>query len=204
MTQPERPYQNPFDVSRETSGLLEGYVSLLTFWQRKINLVSRETLEHVWERHIWDSAQLSRHIKDKEASVLDLGTGAGLPGVVLSIMGYKKVTLVDSNSKKTTFLKEVKRKLSLNFEVLEGRIENQTLSPVDVIVSRALASLDDLLLYSERFLKPDSQLVFLKGKVADSEIEKAKKSWVFQFEKKQSITSTEGCVLILSGVQKKR
>ena len=190
-------------VSRETHDGLEVYVSLLQAWQKKINLVSRETVDSIWERHVWDSAQLACSLPDKKASITDLGSGAGLPGVVLSVLGYSNLTLVESNSKKTAFLKAVKRKLGLSYEVAESRIEDMDNREVDVIVSRALASLDLLLTYSEKFISSETRLVFLKGKGFQKEITEAEKKWVFHVETKQSITSEEGRVLILSGVRRK-
>lgn len=199
----EANFSERLDVSRETHAKLEEYVSLLLVWQKKINLVSRETIDSVWSRHIWDSAQLASLLPNKSASIIDLGSGAGLPGVVLSILGYSNLTLVESNSKKTAFLKTVKRKLSLSCEVAETRIENLKHGPADVVVSRALASLDRLLSYSQNFITSQTQLVFLKGKGFQNEITEAKRNWSFQVKTKQSITSEEGRVLILSGVRQR-
>lgn len=196
-------FSDVLGVSRETCKKLEEYVSLLLAWQKKINLVSRETIDNVWLRHIWDSAQLSLSVIEKNYSIIDLGSGAGLPGVVLSILGYSNLTLVESNSKKTAFLKTVKRKLGLDYQVAECRIEELGEIQADVVISRALASLNLLLSYSFNFLTQETQFVFLKGKDYQREIAEAQKNWSFQVDSKQSITSAEGRVLILSGVRRK-
>tara|TARA_A100000171_G_scaffold42145_1_gene43317 strand:+ start:1469 stop:2089 length:621 start_codon:yes stop_codon:yes gene_type:complete len=190
-------------VSRETIQTLEKYQSLLLEWQKKINLVSRETIDDFWQRHIVDSGQLVQYMPNKKSRILDLGSGAGLPAVVLSIMGFSDVTLVESNSKKIAFLKEVRRNLGLNYTIAEERIETIPPFTVDVITSRALASLEKLLVYAEPFVTKSSQLIFHKGQKSQEEILKASKNWSFEVSLKQSITSREGAILILSGLCKK-
>ena len=200
----ERDLLEALNVSRETFDKFKEYESLLGAWQKKINLVSRETIEQAWQRHLLDSAKIALYIQDKSSSLLDLGSGAGLPGVVLSILGFSNVKLVESNKKKTAFLKEVRRKLDLSYEVYEDRIEALKPFEVGVVTSRALASLDELLFYSYGFTTQETQLIFHKGKSNKVEIERARSKWHFQLESKPSITSQEGVVLILSELCEKR
>ena len=131
-----------------------------------------------------------------------MGSGAGLPGVVLSIAGYKNVTLVDSNNKKTNFLQLVKDEMNLNFKIILERLENVENLKYDIITSRALAKLDRLLTYSHKFMKKNTVLIFLKGKTANEEIIDAKKKWKFQLKKFLSISDTNGCLLVIKNLNK--
>ena len=108
------------DVSRETLDKLSAYVDLLIKWQRRINLVGPNTVADVWRRHLLDSAQLYSHLADPKARLLDLGSGAGFPGLVLSILGAKDVTLIESNQKKCSFLGEVIRQTGCAAQVFKG------------------------------------------------------------------------------------
>ena len=112
------------------------------------NLVGKSTLANPWDRHVCDSLQIMYFIKNKNSSILDMGTGAGLPGIVLSILGYKNITMVESRKKKTEFVKQIIEKLELKAKVINSRLEDLQLPPFQYIISRALASLDKLLNYS--------------------------------------------------------
>ena len=131
-----------------------------------------------------------------------MGTGAGLPGVVLSIMGCKNVTLVDSNGKKINFLNKIKKEMDLDFNIVSGRIESLYGYNFDIVTSRALAKLEKLFNYSQKFLKKDTVLIFLKGKTVNEEIFGAKKKWKFQFNKFQSISDPRGSLLIVTNLKK--
>lgn len=192
-------------VSRETIDRLGSYLSILVEWQARLNLVSRETLDDGWVRHIVDSAQLSSFLgSDHSLKIADLGTGAGFPGMVLAILGCGRVTLFESNRKKCTFLREVKRRLCVDVEIFEGRIETYSGPSFDVVVSRALASLEKLISFSPYFLKQEGgRCLFLKGKGVDMEIDQAKEKWAFQFEKKKSITNPEGVLLLVEDIKRR-
>ena len=166
------------------------------------NLVGRSTLENPWASHILDSLQIMPHLKNKNQTILDMGTGGGFPGAVLSIVGCKNVTLVDSSGKKINFLKLTKKELLLSFKTILGRVEGLTHLKYDVITARALTSLDKLFSYSQKFLKKNTVMIFLKGKTVNEEIQDAQKKWKFHFNKSQSISHPNGFVLIVTNLKK--
>ena len=144
-----------YNVSRETKEKIEAYKTLVLEWNCKLNLISKSSVEHIWERHILDSVQLYKYIRPTDKILLDLGSGAGFPGMVLAIMAEQlnpelSINLVESIGKKTLFLNAVKNELKLNVNILHDRIENIKMKNVDVITSRALAALSKLLDYSKR------------------------------------------------------
>ena len=159
------------------------------------NLVGKSTLINSWDRHICDSLQIMSFIKNKNSSILDMGAGAGLPGLVLSIIGYKNITMVDSRKKKTEFLKQIIEKLELKAIVITSRLEDLQLSPFQYITSRALASLDKLLNYSLYFSNHKTILIFLKGKNINKEIYEAKKKFNFDYKTYKSKSSGGGFVV---------
>ena len=131
-----------------------------------------------------------------------MGTGAGFPGAVLSIVGCKNVTLADSNGKKINFLKLTKKELLLSFKTILGRLEGLSNLRYDVITARALTSLDRLFSYSQKFLKKNTVMIFLKGKTVNEEIQDAQKKWKFHFTKSQSLSHPNGFVLIVTSLKK--
>ncbi|SVB44522.1 uncharacterized protein METZ01_LOCUS197376, partial [marine metagenome] len=166
------------------------------------NLVGKSTLADPWSKHILDCLQLVPFIKNKNYSILDMGTGAGLPGVILSLAGYKNVSLVDSNGKKIKFLKTIKEDLGLNLNIILGRLEKLHNLRFDIITSRALAKLDILFGYSQNFIKKNTVLIFLKGKTVNEEILEAKKNWKFNFQKYRSVSDSRGVILVIERLSK--
>lgn len=184
------------DVSRETLQKLDTYYDLLIKWQQKINLISPKTLDEVWSRHFLDSAQLFSLLSYTDKSIFDIGSGAGFPGLVLSVMGASQINLVESDGRKCVFLSEVIRQTSSNAKVHNCRIES--LPPeinAATVTSRACASLDLLLNYSHPLLSEDGECLFLKGRGAEQEIEEAERRWMFHVEQYPSIVDEEGCIL---------
>lgn len=180
------------------------YSNILLNWQTKINLISNNTVPELWQRHIKDSLQLKAFIKKNNSNILDLGTGAGFPGLVLALCddSNNSYTLVDSNTKKTTFLNFVKSKLNLsNVNILNSRIEilfNKI--KADYLLSRALTNLEQLIQYSDAFLTPNGHSIFLKGKNLPQEINKIKNKnllHLFSFEVFNNKINTEGKIVIL-------
>jgi len=188
------------DVSRETLARLTVHLDLLERWQRAINLVGPTTLADPWRRHILDSAQLLAHLPPATASLVDLGSGAGFPGMVLAILGVPGVVLIESDRRKAQFLREVARETGAAVTVRAERIEELAGWPADVVTARALAPLPHLLALAERFLAADSICLFLKGHNARRELTQALKSWHMAREMFPSLSAPTGTVLKLRGV----
>jgi len=182
---------------------LQNYLDELVKNNSHTNLVGKTTLIEPWRTHILDSLQLLPFIENKTSSILDMGSGAGLPGIVLAIAGYSNVTLVDSNGKKINFLQKVSQKLNLKINIILNRLEKIYNYKFDIITSRALSNLDKLFSYSQNFIKTNTVLIFLKGKTVNDEIITAKKKWSFSFEIYSSESDIRGCVLIITKLKKK-
>ena len=164
-------------VSRETYEKLCVFHKILIKWQNSINLISKSTVKSIWERHVLDSAQLYKFVKDIEGNIIDFGSGAGFPGMVLAIMGKKNIHLVESDHKKCVFLKEIAMLTETDITIHNSRIEDLSFINVDLISCRALASLSKLIEYVEIFINKsliDKQdfpkLLLLKGKSYYSEV----------------------------------
>lgn len=184
-------------VSRETLARLEIYVEMLVDWNRLHNLVSEASLADVWRRHVWDSAQLARYIPARARTLVDLGSGAGFPGLVLAelLRGRTKATLIESVGKKCQFLRAVAVKLGLDCDICHSRIESFTTAPYDVITARACAPLSKLLGYAQHFTGPETVTLFLKGQNLGVELTDARKSWKIRYVEHPSRTDPSGSVL---------
>ncbi len=198
-------FASVYNVSRETLDRLEVYVDVLSHWQKRINLIGRSTVGDIWHRHVADSAQLAVAPFDRFKIWLDLGSGAGLPGIVLAILlapsenGH--VHLVESQGKKCAFLREAIRQTQAPATVHNARIEKldeMDFDPTpDVVTSRALASILDLLGYSENLVKNGTPYVFFKGQDIDAELTEAAKYWNITARKHVSRIHSEGCILLV-------
>ena len=187
-------------VSRETLARLEAYAELLTRWSARINLIGRDTIADLWRRHILDSAQLRAFVPDRARNMIDLGSGAGLPGLVLAILGAPGVELVEADSRKCAFLREAVRITEALVTLRPCRIEAVSPHPVDFVTARACAPLDRLLGLAEPFLAPDSECLFLKGERVGEELTLARKSWTMTPSLHQSRSDPRGVVLRLQQV----
>jgi 16S rRNA (guanine527-N7)-methyltransferase len=187
-------------VSRETLARLEAYAELLTRWSARINLVGRDTIADLWRRHILDSAQLRAFVPDRAHSMIDLGSGAGLPGLVLAILGVPGVELVEADSRKCAFLREAARITEAPVTLRPCRIEAVLPHPVDVVTARACAPLDRLLGLAEPFLALGSECLFLKGERVEEELTLARKRWTMTASLHQSRSDPRGVVLRLQQV----
>ena len=188
-------FQNRTNVSRETLDRLGRYVELLLSWQRAVNLVGPGTLNDVWSAHILDCAQLLPHLPPAARSLIDIGSGAGLPGLVLAIMGHPGVHLVEKDGRKCEFLREAARITRTQVQIHNVRIEDMKPFPVDVVTARACAPLDKLLRYSAPFLGKSGVCVYLKGSRWESELTQAKKSWNIVCAAFRSTSSRHGSIL---------
>lgn len=196
--------QAAFGVSRETLDRLRAYVDLLVRWNARINLVSPDSIPNLWSRHIADSAQLFRLVPRNTTNLLDVGSGAGFPGLVLAIMGVPDVHLVESDQRKVAFLREAARAAGAQVTLHAERIERLAPFPTAVITARALAPLDTLLDLTEAFRGPDTISLFLKGQNVEGELTDAHKQWTIAVDRQQSLTDPTGTILILREVRRVR
>ena len=204
-------FRTAFAVSRETVDRLTAYAALLKRWQKTINLVAPSTLDDLWHRHFADSAQLLQHAPGA-VHWLDLGSGAGFPGLVLAIMakerGGTRHTLVESDTRKAAFLREVARETGVAVEIVAGRIESaQTadrLREINCVTARALAPLPRLLPLAALFFRHGTIGLFLKGRDVTGELEEVAAAWDFRSELLPSVTDREGRIVRLSELQVKR
>jgi len=192
------------DVSRETLERLTVYLDLLRRWQPAINLVGAATLADPWRRHVLDSAQLAAHVPAGAADLVDLGSGAGFPGMVLALLGARGVHLIEGDRRKAQFLREVARLTGASATIHGERIEQVQGWPAAVVTARALAPLPRLLDLAARFLVSDSVALFLKGKSVKRELTDARASWHMVSETFASLSEPTGTVLKLRGIRRAR
>ena len=194
-----------FDVSRETYDRLTEYHDLLVLWSKTHNLIGPKEVSELWERHIADSLQLWPFVQNAK-TVLDIGSGAGLPGLVLSCCAGSEqkieFILVESNAKRCAFLRHVGRELSLPIAVMNTRMESVSRETIDVITARAVTDLSGLISYSEKWLEKSTTGVFLKGRNWKSELTAAQHCWNLKSDTTPSRTDSEGVILRVSEVQR--
>lgn len=188
-------------VSHETVLKLQAYEELLKKWQAKINLVSPTTLNDIWPRHFYDSAQLLSYISDDQR-VLDFGSGAGFPAMVLAIMGVKQVTAIESDQRKMAFLQEVARITETKINLINQRIEAVAPFEVDVITARAFAPLDKLLGFAAPWWRDGVRGIFLKGANVKEELTAASALWHIECRCEASRADPSGSVLTIEGLNK--
>ncbi len=176
---------------------LKDFEVLFLKWQKTINLISKNSVPFLWQRHILDSVQLYPYVKNKV--VLDLGSGGGFPALIMAILAKEncsaKFFLAERDERKAAFLREVIRKFSLNAEVVNKSIENINPFKFDVITSRALAEIEKILTLSSHLLQKNSILFLMKGRNADIEIKQALLKYNFDFEKIASKTDLEANII---------
>jgi 16S rRNA (guanine527-N7)-methyltransferase len=188
-------------VSRETLEQLEAYVVLLSAWNTRINLVGRNTMGDIWRRHILDSAQLFEFLPRRTRVLVDLGCGAGLPGLVLAMMGIPEVHLIESDQRKAAFLREAVRVTGVAATVHAARIENVPAFAADAVTARALADLGQLIEMSEKFRSDRTVSLFLKGESVEGELLAAKARWRMQASALPSRSDPGGIVLRLEEIE---
>lgn len=195
--------QSIFPVSHETFERLLTYQKMLHKWQNSLNLVSKNTLSESWERHFIDSIQIAPLIKINNPTIVDLGSGAGFPGLVLSILGMGQIHLVESDKKKCIFLKEVSRETNATLEIHNDRIENLSIPKVDIITSRACSDVSQLFHWSKNFVSHETKCLFHKGKNYSIEFERAKLDWEFDSTIHQSIVDSESYILEIRHINRR-
>lgn len=198
--------RNHFDVSRETWERLDLYVAELLEGMQHQNLIAASTRDHVWARHIVDSAQLLQYAPPVDGGVwLDLGSGAGLPGIVIAILSNWPVGLVESRKGRIGFLSELIEKLSLaDCQVHGCRLESLEITvPVSVISARAFAPLDRLFEKAVRLSEEQTIWLLPKGKNCQNELQQVRPAWKGVFHVEQSVTDPESAILVGRSVRKR-
>ncbi len=190
-------------VSRETLAKLEKYVDLLRDENARQNLVAAGTLEHVWERHILDSAQLVRFEPRPGCSWVDIGSGAGLPGIVIACLVDGPVTLIEPRRLRADFLHKICESLDLPATVVQAKVERVE-GEFDMITARAVASLANLLKISAHLSTRKTVWSLPKGRSAQAELAEASRSWHFEAREEPSCTDPQSTILLLTGVGAKR
>jgi 16S rRNA (guanine527-N7)-methyltransferase len=188
------------NVSRESFAQIETYVELLLTWQAKINLIGPSTIEDVWRRHVLDSLQLLPLMQGKPAAIADLGSGAGIPGLILALGGNLRADLYESSGKKVAFLREAIRQTKANAQVHQIRLETlEDHLPAKIpqyVTARALAPIEKLLFWAEPLLKRGAIGLFHKGQDVDSEVNEATKFWkIGAIIRHASMTDSDGTIL---------
>lgn len=189
-------FASELDVSRETMARLQTLAHLLQKWNERINLVSQASLNDLWRRHMLDSAQL-RRLGPAHGPWLDLGSGAGFPGLVLAAMGAPTMHLVESDARKCVFLREATRAMAVDVTVHNCRIERLPAQSAAAITARALAPLPKLLALAAPHLAPGGVCLFPKGQDVEAELTEASKSWRMRAERIASLSDPRGVVLRL-------
>ncbi len=190
------------NVSRETLEKLEAYAGLLREEAGRQNLVSASTLDDLWDRHILDSAQLVRFEPHVGASWLDIGSGAGLPGVVIACIVDGPVTLIEPRHLRAEFLHKVNESLGLNARIVATRAQRAQ-GEYDVITARAVANLSELLKISAHLSTRKTVWALPKGRSAEGELAEAKRTWQGAFHVERSITDADSLIVVATGVRAK-
>ena len=194
------PQVSGLDVSRETIARLEGFAALVAKWTPRINLIAKGTVDAIWDRHIVDSAQIFRHAPDSFETWVDLGSGGGFPRIVVAAIAKEKqpdarFVLMESDQRKSTFLRTAARELELPVTVIADRIEAAPPQNADIVSARALAALTGLLPMIQRHMKPEGHALVHKGRQAAQEIADAQEFWSFMLEDHPSITDPDARLL---------
>jgi 16S rRNA (guanine527-N7)-methyltransferase len=196
------------NVSRETLKSFYEYEALLSKWNEKINLVSKNTLVNIWERHFLDSGQIIKHVEASGKRWVDVGSGAGFPGLVVALLLRDRridceLVLVEKNPKKGFFLKEVIRKLNLSVEVVNDNID--TLEPLnaDILTARAFSELNNLIEIAFRHRKKEGICLFLKGENYRIELDKTLNYWFFDYDIVDSLSSSSGKIIRVKKIFKR-
>lgn len=192
-------------VSRETTARLAAHLALLAAWNERMNLVSAAGLEDPWRRHMLDSAQLARFLPPSADRVVDLGSGAGFPGLVLALVAEGRgiaVDLIESNRRKAAFLEAAVRETGAPARVHCARIESRPVPPAPVATARACAPLDRLLGHARPLVAPGGLALFSKGRRVDAELATARRGWRLAFSRHPSASDPGGAILAIDSFER--
>jgi 16S rRNA (guanine527-N7)-methyltransferase len=195
------------DVSRETFEALKAYEALVRRWNPAINLVSKSTLPDLWTRHIADSAQVFGLAPPTAKSWADLGSGGGFPGLVVAILARElrpqlNVSLVESDLRKATFLRQAAQSLALPVTVHSERIESLEPLNADVLSARALSALPELLGFAVKHMHRSGVAIFPKGARYEDELAQARKAWDFDVDTQPSLSEGEAAILVIRNIHR--
>lgn len=194
------PAERPENVSRETMDRLERYVVLVRKWAKSISLVSQGDHDAIWSRHVLDSLRLLPLIPQGTTHGVDLGSGAGFPGLVLALASNIPFDLIEADRRKAAFLVEAQRVTDAPVQVHCARIENLDLPRVLLVTARALAPLTTLLAHADRLLLPGGTALFPKGSHADEEIAAAAQHWRMQIQRSDNPQHPGSTILAITGL----
>lgn len=200
-------FKDKVDLPEGLLNDLKCYVGLLEKWQKRINLVSTPSVADVWSRHVLDSFQIYPLIPSSAKTVVDLGSGAGFPGLVVALcakhFGGPQVHLVEADSRKCSFMTEVNSQTSAGAIIHTRRIESIIDLTADVVTARALSPLRKLLKQAVRFENGQTSYVFLKGEKVQDELTEARKEWTMDVVETPSRTLVAAKILTLKGVSRR-
>ncbi len=194
------PFFDRLKVSRETIESIKRYMNLLIEWNSKVNLVSKNSINDIWKRHILDSAQLINFVDFGTKKWVDLGSGAGFPGLIIASLAKDKyphlsVSLVESNKRKCVFLGQAAQILKVNVDIYPVRIQDCSFEDVDIVSARALAPIKELIPYINLFGNKNCKGLFLKGKNIFEELKAIKDIDSFKIKVNPSLVGSTGCIL---------
>ena len=196
------------NVSRETLNSFCEYESLLSKWNKKINLVSKTTLVDIWDRHFLDSGQIINHVDASGKTWVDVGAGAGFPGLVVALLLRDRkidcdLTLVEKNTKKVFFLNEVIRNLNLKVKVVNNSIGYIEPLNADILTARAFSELKDLIQIAHQHRKKKGICLFLKGENYRFELDKTLNYWFFDYDVVESLSNPSGKIIRVKKILKR-
>jgi 16S rRNA (guanine527-N7)-methyltransferase len=200
-------FQRDTNVSRETLDSLRIYADLLKKWTVKINLISKNTIDDIWYRHFLDSQQIVAHAPSVPEKWVDIGTGAGFPGLVIAIVLKNawpdtEFVFIESDQRKAAFLMNVARETGANARVIAERIELSEPQDAQLLSARALAPISDLLDFASRHTSEDANLLLLKGARAEDELDAARENWRFKCAEFASKTDPTGVILRIGELER--
>lgn len=202
-------FQKKIKVSRETLNILLKFEELLKKSNKSLNLIGNSTINNIWIRHFTDSAQLIDLIDKNDSILIDVGTGAGLPGIVLSILLKDRtqaldIKLIEKSKKKASFLKDVIRKLNLKAQVMNiNLLDHEPYLVGDIITARAFKPLDIFLSVLQKKVKKYKKIIIFLGKTGKNQIEEASKTWDIKYNQRVSITNNDSLILEINNFKKK-
>ena len=197
-------FKKNFNVSKETIEKFNRYIALMDKYQKKVNLIGKSTRKNIWNRHILDSAQILKYLPKQKQNelVLDVGTGAGFPGMVLSILGRTDLVLCDKSFKKINFLRLVAKECELKIKIFKGQIEEFNELNIKIILSRAYAPLKKLFNSVTHIISPETILLIHKGKSYMRELEEASNIYKFKHKCYKSLTDPYARIIKINKVVK--